>query len=104
MLPSDGLHQSSTGDLGFGRFFAYHTVMSEIRRVLQMVCAVLLSACGPTERSSASPVLRRIILFNDDGGKSVGLMKDPDALRVFFNMMKSSSDQQPPERSSRRLK
>jgi hypothetical protein len=37
--------------------------------------------------------LRRIILFNEDGKKTVGLMKDTEALRVFYNMIKSPSDQ-----------
>jgi hypothetical protein len=35
--------------------------------------------------------LHRIILYNEDGKKTVGLMKDTDAMKVFFEMLKSPS-------------
>src|ERR1700674_89366 len=38
-----------------------------------VVMLAVLCGCAPTEQPSASPSLRRIILFNEDGKKTVGL-------------------------------
>jgi len=72
--------------------------MSETRGLVLAVAIAALSACGQTEystnnRSGANSPLRRIILYNEDGKRSVGLMKDTDALKVFFNMLKTPSDE-----------
>jgi hypothetical protein len=67
--------------------------MSETCKLVTVLAMAVLCACGPAVQSSTTPSLRRIILFNEDGKKTVGLMKDTEALTVFYNMIKSPSDE-----------
>lgn len=60
------------------------------RLVGVLILAGLLCGCGQPSQEASIPV-RRIILFNEDGKKTVGLMKDTEALKVFFNMIKYPS-------------
>lgn len=64
-----------------------------MRTHLTVLAIAVLSACGPTSNSSteASSNLRRIVLYNEDGKKTVLLMKDTEGLAVMANMMKSPS-------------
>jgi hypothetical protein len=61
------------------------------RLVGVLILAGLLCGCGQPSQEASAPV-RRIILFNEDGKKTVGLMKDTEALKVFFEMLKTPSD------------
>jgi hypothetical protein len=60
--------------------------MSEKCKLVTVLAMAVLCACGPAVQSSTTPSLRRIVLFNEDGKKTVGLMKDTEALTVFYNL------------------
>jgi hypothetical protein len=68
--------------------------MSEYRLLMISLVLALSCSCGPTGQPNAAtpdvPV-RQVILFNEDGKKTVGLMKDTEGLRVFYNMLKTPS-------------
>lgn len=66
--------------------------MSEKRIFVAAIALAVLCACGTTVQSG-NAALRRVILFNADGKKTVGLMKDTEALVVFYNMVKTPSDE-----------
>jgi hypothetical protein len=69
------------------------------RLVGVLILTGLLSGCGQSSQEASTPTqesstpVRHIILFNEDGKKTVGLMKDTDALKVSFEMLKSPSAQ-----------
>lgn len=61
---------------------------------MTVLAIAVFAACAPSENSRTSPdePLRRVILFNQDGRKTVGLMKDVDAMKVLVSMMAFPSD------------